>query len=65
MQPDHCTVPPDTTSFVSLNLCPLGSSFQADEHKFVPGGREDIDVRMLGTGRPFVLELLNPKVETV
>ena len=24
-------------------------------------GREDIDVRMLGTGRPFVLEIKNPK----
>ena len=24
-------------------------------------GREDIDVRMLGTGRPFVFELMNPK----
>jgi len=25
-------------------------------------GREDIDARMLGTGRPFVLELLSPKL---
>lgn len=24
-------------------------------------GREDVDVRMLGTGRPFVFELMNPK----
>jgi len=24
-------------------------------------GREDIDVRMLGRGRPFILELINPK----
>jgi tRNA pseudouridine synthase 10 len=24
-------------------------------------GREDIDVRMLGTGRPFVFEIINPK----
>lgn len=24
-------------------------------------GREDVDVRMLGNGRPFVLEILNPK----
>ena len=31
------------------------------EHKFISAGREDIDVRMLGEGRPFVLELLNPR----
>lgn len=24
-------------------------------------GREDIDVRMLGTGRPFIFEFINPK----
>lgn len=24
-------------------------------------GREDVDVRMLGDGRPFILELFNPK----
>ena len=24
-------------------------------------GREDIDVRMLGHGRPFILEFINPK----
>lgn len=24
------------------------------------GGREDADVRMLGSGRPFVLEVINP-----
>ena len=23
-------------------------------------GREDIDVRMLGTGRPFIMEIINP-----
>eukprot|EP01017_Pseudomicrothorax_dubius_P020612 TRINITY_DN2241_c0_g6_i2.p1 TRINITY_DN2241_c0_g6~~TRINITY_DN2241_c0_g6_i2.p1 ORF type:complete len:236 (-),score=50.19 TRINITY_DN2241_c0_g6_i2:102-809(-) len=29
--------------------------------KFHSGGREDIDVRMLGEGRPFVLELIDAK----
>jgi len=29
-------------------------------YKFHSAGREDVDVRMLGSGRPFVLELLNP-----
>jgi len=28
-------------------------------------GREDIDVRMLGNGRPFVLEIKNPKVRNI
>ena len=32
------------------------------ESKFHGAGREDIDVRMLGRGRPFVLEIKEPKV---
>ena len=35
--------------------------FLPENHKFHSGGREDIDVRMLGNGRPFVVELINPK----
>lgn len=31
----------------------------ACESKFNSGGREDIDVRMLGSGRPFILEITN------
>jgi len=34
--------------------------FKADGFKFSASGREDVDVRMLGTGRPFVFELINP-----
>mmetsp|Transcript_9875 Transcript_9875/g.19390 ORF Transcript_9875/g.19390 Transcript_9875/m.19390 type:complete len:482 (+) Transcript_9875:75-1520(+) len=33
----------------------------AEEHKFHSAGREDIDVRMLGDGRPFVVQLNNAK----
>lgn len=33
--------------------------------KFHGAGREDIDVRMLGEGRPFVLELRSPKTRTI
>ena len=33
-------------------------SCDAASYKFHSAGREDIDVRMLGTGRPFVIELL-------
>jgi len=32
----------------------------AEDSKFHGAGREDIDVKMLGEGRPFVLELINP-----
>ena len=31
----------------------------SDEYKMVSAGREDIDVRMLGTGRPFIMEIRN------
>uniref|UniRef100_A0A915HKG2 tRNA pseudouridine(55) synthase n=1 Tax=Romanomermis culicivorax TaxID=13658 RepID=A0A915HKG2_ROMCU len=32
-----------------------------DETKFTASGREDADVRMLGNGRPFALQFLNPR----
>ncbi|TFF87332.1 MAG: tRNA pseudouridine(54/55) synthase Pus10, partial [Promethearchaeota archaeon] len=38
---------------------------QAEGSKFHGAGREDIDVRMLGSGRPFILELINPKKRTL
>lgn len=30
--------------------------------KFLSSGREDVDVRTLQSGRPFAVELLNPRV---
>jgi tRNA pseudouridine synthase 10 len=35
---------------------------KADSYAFMSSGREDIDVRMLGSGRPFALEVRNPRV---
>jgi len=35
--------------------------FESKENKFHGAGREDVDVRMLGNGREFVIELLEPK----
>lgn len=35
--------------------------FQADDVKFSASGREDVDVRTLGKGRPFVLEFINAR----
>jgi tRNA pseudouridine synthase 10 len=33
--------------------------------KFHGAGREDIDVRMLGSGRPFVIEIVEPKIRNL
>uniref|UniRef100_F1L2C4 tRNA pseudouridine(55) synthase n=1 Tax=Ascaris suum TaxID=6253 RepID=F1L2C4_ASCSU len=33
---------------------------KCDSTRFIASGREDIDVRMLGSGRPFALQLINP-----
>jgi tRNA pseudouridine synthase 10 len=38
-----------------------GKAFATRKNKFHGAGREDVDVRMLGRGRPFVLELVEPK----
>lgn len=35
--------------------------FKGDNYKFHAAGREDIDVRMLGTGRPFLVEIQNAR----
>jgi len=43
----------------------LGKAFGTRKHKFHGAGREDVDVRMLGTGRPFVIELIAPKTHDV
>ncbi|KAI0209034.1 putative tRNA pseudouridine synthase Pus10 [Lamellibrachia satsuma] len=39
--------------------------FHADEYRFSASGREDVDVKMLGTGRPFVMDMTNPHRVTV
>lgn len=38
---------------------------EGSDHFFHGMGREDIDARMLGTGRPFVLEISNPKKRSI
>jgi hypothetical protein len=43
---------------IKKELIPL---FQCDNCIMSAGGREDRDVRMLGSGRPFILEIMNPK----
>jgi tRNA pseudouridine synthase 10 len=39
--------------------------FLADGYNFLSSGREDADVRMLGSGRPFALEIRNSRVEAL
>ncbi len=39
----------------------LGAAFKTRKNKFHGAGREDVNVRMLGEGRPFVVEMLGPK----
>src|SRR5262245_15087095 len=39
----------------------VGKAFGTRKNKFHGAGREDVDVRMLGEGRPFVLELIAPR----
>ncbi|KHJ94953.1 TIGR01213 family protein [Oesophagostomum dentatum] len=45
---------------VSEKVCELmKAKFGASDARFVASGREDLDVRMLGDGRPFTVELRN------
>jgi len=39
----------------------MNDRVKAAELKFLASGREDVDVRMLGTGRPFAFECVNPR----
>ena len=43
---------------------PILESLEAVEHSFHGMGREDIDVRCMGRGRPFVIELKEPKLRS-
>ena len=49
------------TSVEELLASCFKDAVQASELKFLASGREDVDVRMLGTGRPFAIECCNPK----
>ena len=59
----------DGTSFILftldfspiLTLAEMRVMFAFSEYKFVSAGREDANVRMLGDGRPFYFELINPR----
>ena len=43
---------------------PAQEAMKGARFKFHAAGREDVDVLMLGTGRPFVLEISEPRIRT-
>ncbi len=53
------------TSVEELAAAPFVAAARAEGTRFHGMGREDIDARMLGRGRPFVLELLRPRVRSI
>lgn len=52
-------------SVESLVAAPFMEATGATEESFHGAGREDIDARCVGEGRPFVLELKDPRVRAV
>jgi len=53
------------SSVQELVAKPFLEKTHGTEDSFHGCGREDIDVRMLGNGRPFVLEIKNPKIRNL
>ena len=49
------------TSVEELIASHLKDRMKIDDLKFASSGREDVDVRMLGRGRPFMFEVCNPR----
>lgn len=53
---------------ISREICPFfGVDFEVQSEKmiFMGSGREDIDVRCLGKGRPFALQIIDAKKTTL
>lgn len=50
------------SSVEEIIILPIKNRAMVSEFKFSSSGREDIDVRMLGRGRPFAVELVDPKI---
>ncbi|BDH78742.1 MAG TPA: tRNA pseudouridine(54/55) synthase Pus10 [Methanothermobacter sp.] len=53
------------TSVEELVAEPVLKATQGSGSKFHGAGREDVDVRMLGKGRPFILEIKEPRIRTL
>lgn len=47
-------------------LCePITEAVKAESIKFLSSGREDVDVRNIHSGRPFAVELINPRITNI
>ena len=44
---------------------PMKRETRADSYTLIGLGREDVDVRMLGNGRPFLIKLTKPKIRNI
>lgn len=53
------------TSVEALVAAPFMEATRATDESFHGAGREDIDARTLGTGRPFILEIKDPRVRSI
>lgn len=53
------------TTVEELMAAPLLTLTRAEGSKLHSIGREDVDARMLGRGRPFILSLAQPRVRTI
>jgi len=54
-----------TTSIEELITEPMVEAAGARDAKLHAAGREDLDVRTLGSGRPFIVELKDPRVRSL
>lgn len=57
---DNDQSPAGRLGVVPYMRCIFNNVYGFSLYRFHAGGREDVDVRMLGNGRPFVLEITNP-----
>ncbi|XP_071654054.1 tRNA pseudouridine synthase Pus10 [Temnothorax longispinosus] len=53
------------TSVQDLLGNPIAEIVKAESIKFLSSGREDVDVRNIYNGRPFAVELLNPRMTNI
>ncbi|XP_031835606.1 pseudouridine synthase 10 [Nomia melanderi] len=53
------------TSVQDLLCNPIADAVKAQSIKFLSSGREDVDVRTIYSGRPFAVELINPRMTKI
>ncbi|XP_017890475.1 putative tRNA pseudouridine synthase Pus10 [Ceratina calcarata] len=53
------------TSVQDILCNPIAEAVKAESIKFSSSGREDVDVRNIYAGRPFAVELINPRISKI